>query len=255
MTTARRVAPLAGAARRGRAGHPARAVRPVLAGVAALLTAALLAGCSGQGPGLKDATPPAEQPSPVATKADATTTPTPEQVTAPVPEAEPAPAEPVTPDPEPVASLGVGVDPAFLSIPDIEVSEDMMSLGIKDDGAMQVPNDWDRVGWFTGGGRPGGRGPTVIAGHVDSPTGPAVFYRLTELEIGDRAEVTYVDGVVHTYEVYRVENFYKDDYPTREVFGALATDELRLVTCTGEFDTQSQRHDQNRVVFARAVTG
>ena len=59
---------------------------------------------------------------------------------------------------------------------------------------MEVPGDFDLAGWFAGGPAPGQPGPAVIAGHVDSRTGPAVFYRLRELRTGDRIEVTRADG-------------------------------------------------------------
>lgn len=138
-------------------------------------------------------------------------------------------------------------------IPRIGLTEPLIDLGIQADGSMEVPVDFDDVGWFTGGGRPGGRGPTVIAGHIDSPGDPAVFFRLGELEPGDRASVRDEAGTITEYEVYRAEDFAKDDFPTAEVFGALATDELRLITCSGLFDTSIGHYDDNRVVFARAI--
>lgn len=165
-----------------------------------------------------------------------------------------ASAEPADDDtPVQAAALGDGAVPARVEIPEIGIAEDLIDLGLQDDGSMEVPADWDRAGWFTGGSRPGGPGATVIAGHVDSPTGPAVFFRLTELDVGDPVEITDVNGTVHHYEVYRIEDLPKDDYPTHIVFGATPADELRLVTCTGEFDGAAQRHLDNRVVFARAV--
>jgi sortase (surface protein transpeptidase) len=45
------------------------------------------------------------------------------------------------------------------------------------------------AGWFTGGPMPGQLGPAVIAGHVDSRTGPAVFHRLRDLRPGDQIRV------------------------------------------------------------------
>ena len=164
------------------------------------------------------------------------------------PPRDPSPA--VTAAPE-AAPLAVGEAPASVSIPSIEIDEPLIDLGITADGTMEVPDDWDAVGWFTGGGRPGGIGPTVIAGHVDSPTGPAVFLRLTELAAGDRVQVTDVAGTVFDYEVYRVGDYAKKDFPTAEVFGALPTDEVRLITCTGLFDSSIGHYEDNRVVFAR----
>lgn len=140
-----------------------------------------------------------------------------------------------------------------VSIPSIDLSESLIALGIDTDGAMEVPTDFDRVGWFTGGGRPGGIGPTVIAGHVDSRTGPAVFFRLAELRPGARVEVTDVTGAVAEYEVYRATDHAKADFPTSEVFGATLDDELRLITCGGVFDSSSGHYEDNRVVWAERV--
>ena len=143
--------------------------------------------------------------------------------------------------------------PAQVDIASIGVHEQLVDLDIGSDGTLDAPSGWDDVGWFAGGGMPGGPGPTVLAGHVDSPTGPAVFYRLLELEPGDEVEVTDVDGRVHTYRVDRVEDHPKDSFPTQEVFGAVQGDEIRLLTCTGEFDAAQQRHLDNRVVFASSI--
>ena len=40
---------------------------------------------------------------------------------------------------------------------------------------MGVPKGFDTVGWFGEGTKPGAPGNAVMAGHVDSKTGPAVF--------------------------------------------------------------------------------
>jgi LPXTG-site transpeptidase (sortase) family protein len=147
-------------------------------------------------------------------------------------------------------SMPVGVDPASVSIPAIGIDEPLIPLGLNADASMEVPSDSDDVGWYTGGGRPGGRGPVVIAGHVDSPTGPAVFLRLNELQPGDTIDVVDVDGALHTYVVTETADYPKADFPTARVFGAVATDEIRLVTCGGFFDSGAASYVDNHVVFA-----
>ncbi len=221
----------------------ARPRRTATLGVVLAVTAGLLLGCAAGPdravtPGPVAATPARSGPDPAAGPS----------VTASPPVGSPSSdaAAPVVP--------GEGVAPAQVRVPVIGIDEKLIDLGLQADGTMEVPADWDRVGWFTGGGRPGGAGPTVIAGHVDSLTGPAVFYRLTELVVGDLIEVTDVEGRILTYAVYRVEDVPKDDFPTAEVFGARPTDELRLITCTGVFDPASARHADNRVVFAELTT-
>ncbi|ROS61340.1 LPXTG-site transpeptidase (sortase) family protein [Frigoribacterium sp. PhB160] len=151
------------------------------------------------------------------------------------------------------SALTIGVAPARVDVPAIGLSEPLIDLGIAADGAMEVPTDADDVGWFTGGGRPGGRGPTVVAAHVDSATGPAVFARLDEVVVGDEVTLTDVEGGTVAYVVTEVVDVPKAEFPTARVFGAQPTDQLRLITCGGVFDRGSGHYDQNRVVFAEPV--
>ncbi|MEY2849700.1 MAG: hypothetical protein RI885_2367 [Actinomycetota bacterium] len=169
------------------------------------------------------------------------------------PSASASPPATSAPPVETARPLERGEAPAAVTIPAIGLAESLIDLGINGDGTMEVPADFDDVGWFTGGGRPGGIGPTVIAGHVDSPSGPAVFVRLRELVVGSTFQVTDVAGETFDYEVYEVGQYPKADFPTSRVFGATATDEVRLITCTGVFDTSIGHYDDNRVVFASRV--
>ncbi|MCJ0702195.1 class F sortase [Frigoribacterium faeni] len=188
---------------------------------------------------------------------------TPTEITAPTgsgptaePSAPPAGSSAPSAAPTPAASPAIadGVAPIRVSVPSIELDEPLIDLGIAADGRMEVPTDFDDVGWFTGGGRPGGRGPTVIAAHVDSTTGPAVFARLSEVVVGDEVEVLDADGTPARYAVTEVEDFAKADFPTARVFGATADDSLRLITCGGFFDRSVGHYDDNRVVFAERVS-
>ena len=211
------------------APHARRARRSaVLAG--ALIPLAVLAGCA---------------PAPAAAPPDAHVT---ASAAAP-PNA--APSAPATADPQVVQ--GLGVVPMRVAIPAIALDEPLIDLGIAPDGRMEVPVDFDDVGWFTGGGRPGGRGPTVIAAHVDSRVGPAAFARLAELGVGDEVAVQDVDGGTTRYAVTEVADFAKAYFPTARVFGAQPIDQLRLITCGGIFDRSVGHYEDNRVVFAEPV--
>lgn len=143
--------------------------------------------------------------------------------------------------------------PVALDIPSIGVhSTNIVNLGLQDDGSLEVPRDASAPGWFTRGPSPGQLGPAVIAGHVDSDTGPAVFYRLGQLRPGSRIDVTRTDGTVATFSVDRVQTYEKDDFPTRAVYGATTRAELRLITCSGDYDDDTG-YDSNTVVFAHLV--
>ena len=140
--------------------------------------------------------------------------------------------------------------PVRVRIPSIGVDSTLVDLGIAADGTMQVPADFDLAGWLTAAPAPGQRGPAVIAGHVDSHDGPAVFFRLGDLVPGDRVEVVQRDGDVLTFTVRSLARFAKDDFPTDLVYGPAPGPVLRLITCSGQVDPVSGHYLDNTVVFA-----
>jgi Sortase domain len=143
-----------------------------------------------------------------------------------------------------------GVAPVRLVIPAIGVSTPLVRLGLEGDGGMEVPADFGRAGWFAEGPAPGQVGPSVIAGHVDSRTGPAVFYRLRELRPGQVALIERADGSRLRFVVEQARSFSKDRFPTGAVFGPVPSAALRLITCGGDFDRARGSYRDNLVVFA-----
>ncbi|MGH9226500.1 MAG: class F sortase, partial [Acidimicrobiales bacterium] len=139
-------------------------------------------------------------------------------------------------------------DPTRLRIPAISVDAPLVPLGLSGDGTLEVPR-YEDAGWFSGASRPGDVGPAVIAAHLDSTTGPAVFYRLKDLKRGDLVHVDYREVTV-TFAVREARNFAKTSFPTGQVYGSTAGPELRLVTCGGTFDRKSRTYSSNLVVWA-----
>jgi hypothetical protein len=152
----------------------------------------------------------------------------------------------------PAASIAPSV-PVELSLPTIGVTSSLEHLARQADGSIAAPVDFDLAGWFDAGPQPGQPGPAVIAGHVDSTTGPAVFYRLRELRPGDPVEVHREDGSVVTFRVTHTEQHPKDQFPSEAVYGPVPGAELRLITCGGGFDRDSGHYLDNLVVFAVAA--
>ena len=130
---------------------PARRARRAVALAAALIPLAALAGCAPADPvpGADSATPPAS--------------------------AAPAPTASPTPTTSPQVVQGIGAIPSRVAIPAIDLDQPLIDLGIAPDGRMEVPVDFDDVGWFTGGGRPGGRGPTVMSDGIGGSIGRTAF--------------------------------------------------------------------------------
>jgi sortase (surface protein transpeptidase) len=140
-------------------------------------------------------------------------------------------------------------------IPKIGVAAPLVRLGLRRDKRLEVPADFSVAGWYAGGPRPGELGPAVIAGHVDSKRGPAVFYRLGELREGDGVVVRYSGGLEVHFRVERTERHPKAAFPTSRVYGRTAGAKLRLITCGGTFDRASGHYRDNIIVFASAVPG
>jgi sortase (surface protein transpeptidase) len=140
--------------------------------------------------------------------------------------------------------------PTSVSIPAIGVSSGLEDLHRGAAGELDPPKDWDSAGWFSDGIVPGQVGPAVIAGHVDSPTSAAVFFRLDELVPGDQIHVGMSDGSTRTFTVERSERAAKSAFPTSDVYGSAPTPQLRLITCDGTFDTATGHYTDNLIVFA-----
>jgi hypothetical protein len=141
--------------------------------------------------------------------------------------------------------------PVWLSIPSIGIRTRLIHLGVNRDGTLQVPSSTAVAGWYTGSPRPGTVGSAIIAGHVDSRTGPGIFFWLRTLRPGDRVYVGRADGTMAVFTVTRVRKFAKNRFPTDAVYGPVPDAELRLITCGGVFDRSRGSYLSNVVVFAR----
>ena len=145
-------------------------------------------------------------------------------------------------------------DPSGVRIPTIGVDATTIPLGLRSDGSIEVPQDYEQTGWWADGPEPGEPGPAVVLGHVDSVDGPAVFSRLRELTVGDVVHIDREDGTTVSYQVNRIEQHPKDDFPTEAVYGRNHEQSvLRLVTCGGTFDRNARSYVDNVIVFASLV--
>jgi len=139
--------------------------------------------------------------------------------------------------------------PTRLRIASLGVDTGLETLTIDPAGQLQSPRAYEEAGWFAAGTAPGDPGPAVLAGHVDSRTGPAVFFKLHELKTGDRVEVQR-GGAWLTFTVTAREHYAKAMFPSARVYGPTPLPELRLITCGGDFDAARHSYRDNVVVFA-----
>jgi sortase (surface protein transpeptidase) len=101
---------------------------------------------------------------------------------------------------------------------------------------------------------PGQKGPAVIAGHIDSTAGAAVFYKLRYLTSGNRIDVTLADKQVAVFAVDGLQQTAKTSFPTNSVYGPTPDASLRLITCGGVFDSATGHYLNNVIVYAHLVS-
>ncbi|MEL4317991.1 class F sortase [Leifsonia sp. YIM 134122] len=140
--------------------------------------------------------------------------------------------------------------PIAVRIPSLGVSTPLESLTIGPSGELGAPIDYNRAGWYVDGPVPGEIGPAVIAGHVDSVTGIAVFSRLAELKAGDEVYVDTESGRSLRFIVTTRMQSAKATFPSADVYRNVPRPELRLITCAGVFDRSVGHYTDNLIVFA-----
>jgi sortase A len=144
--------------------------------------------------------------------------------------------------------------PVRFQIDAIDVDAAIEYVGVDDDGNMDVPQEWENVAWYEPGTVPGDRGNSVIAGHYDSYTDPAVFYDLNELEVGDIVRVITEDGEEVEFEITELELVHVDDADTSKIFGNTDERNLNLITCEGAWDPDAGMYDERLIVYTTLVS-
>ena len=173
--------------------------------------------------------------------------------------AAPSPAISIAPTRPPSLARTVGPvlpasRPLSISIPAIAVQSTLLQLGRTATGALETPPPgptYNSAGWYKYSPTPGGLGPSVIAGHVDSAAdGPSVFYRLGGLHQGDAVRISRADRTVAVFTVTAVLRYHKTAFPTALVYGNTNHAALRLITCGGPFDAATGHYVDNIIVLA-----
>lgn len=153
------------------------------------------------------------------------------------------------------ASQAGGDTPRRLRIANLGIDTPVAPVGIDlAQGALDVPKDILRAGWWRDGAAPGdGTGSVLIAGHVDSARrGAGAFFRLKNARAGMRVVVTTAGGASRAYRVTTVRAMPKASLPLG-VYAATGRERLTLVTCGGPFDRAIGHYKDNIVVTAVPV--
>lgn len=162
----------------------------------------------------------------------------------------PLPTSTPTPTPFPVA------EPIHIEIPALNLSTDVVHVGVSEDNVMEVPTDFSKVGWFNKSLKPGESGTqaAIMSGHFDRSDGSAaVFYSLETLQVHDEVIITSADGSKYIFAVTSSFSHPLEDFPTDIVYGHVDGSHLKLITCDGVWHADKKSYSNRLVVTTQLV--
>lgn len=139
-------------------------------------------------------------------------------------------------------------------IPRLNINQALVGLQVQADQVLGAPTQFSDIGWWSDGPRPGAQGATIIAGHVTSRAGPAVFARLKDLVEGDLVVVDRADKTSATFKVVGKTTYPRTNYPDQVVYRTDGKPSVHLITCDGTFDSALGKYPDNLVVSADLVS-
>lgn len=144
-----------------------------------------------------------------------------------------------------------GITPSHISIPAVHIEARTEPVEFLKNGQMDVPARTDRVGYLASGVLPGAAGNAVMDGHVDTYTGPAVFYPLKKLKKGDSVYIFNAKGYKLRFIVKSVNYYPTADAPVGTIFGPSSEHGLNLITCAGRYSRSRHEHEGRLVVYTK----
>ena len=148
---------------------------------------------------------------------------------------------------------GGPTDPKKLKIPSLGINAYVQNVGVDQNKQVAVPNNIYIAGWFVDTVRPGQKGLSVIDGHVDGVTqDKAVFANLDRAKMGSEINVEFGDGSTKSFTIMSTTETSTAEAPS-VLFSQDpgVSNQLNLVTCSGNFDQKSNQYEKRIIVSAR----
>ncbi|MGI5841547.1 MAG: class F sortase [Patescibacteria group bacterium] len=140
-------------------------------------------------------------------------------------------------------------EPHWLEIEKIDLSVEVIGVGLNEKKAMIVPEENNLVSWYKNGTVPGEVGSAVLSGHYEWREA-GVFKRLGEVEVGDIIKLKDNNGTEKLFRVSKRAIYDKNNFPMKEVFSSKDKKRLNLITCYGRFNRATKLYEDRLVVFA-----
>jgi LPXTG-site transpeptidase (sortase) family protein len=141
--------------------------------------------------------------------------------------------------------------PTRVKLARVGVDAAVSAIGIDlKSGALGIPENIKRVGWWRDGAEPGAtEGTVLLAGHVDSAKqGAGAFYALKSARRGDVVTLQAGSKTLR-YRVTTIRRVAKAALPS-SIYTRTGAARLVLVTCGGPFDARAGHYRDNVIVTA-----
>jgi LPXTG-site transpeptidase (sortase) family protein len=169
-----------------------------------------------------------------------------------------ASARPSTPSAEPSREAQLPLAkapfvPARLMIRRLGIDAPIEVKGINTHNQMEAPDKPLDAAWYRFTPQPGGGGNAVFSGHLDAQsTGPAIFWRLTQLAPGDVIEIVSPQSSELRYQVIQSSSYPVATIPMKSVLYPGGGDQITLITCSGHYQAPAG-YDHRLVIRAKAT--
>lgn len=161
----------------------------------------------------------------------------------------------VKPNPARYKWQGADDEPKYIDLPTIASGGFIQKVGVDQNKQVAVPDNIHIAGWFVDMVKPGQNGLSIIDGHVDGRGRAGIFNNLINLKQNDKFTVELGNGSKLTYKVMDVKSV-----KTAEAANLLFSQnpkvkkQLNLITCGGNFDTQSRQYQERVIISAEQLT-
>lgn len=140
--------------------------------------------------------------------------------------------------------------PQSIMIPALDLFTTVESVGQTENGAMDVPSDWENVAWYEPGYAPGENGRAALAAHLDWEGSAGPFWDLQSVPTGSLIAVVGTDNRILVYRTVSNTSYGRSADVSAQVFGPADTSRLSLITCEGNFLQEEDTYEERHVVDA-----
>ncbi len=144
--------------------------------------------------------------------------------------------------------------PQRVSISKLGILARVIPIGTDKKGKIESPANIFDIGWLqTSSPFTASEGYAVLDGHVQGLTKKGVFAELESLSVGDGIIVELADGTKVAFSVEDKKIIAYDESPQVTLLAPPKPGvfELRLITCSGNYSTESRTYDKRLVVTAK----